>query len=87
MNGGSGNHAPGRGGVGGDLPGGGQGHLGEHRADQFINQYGEQHNVADDSTLRPEIGGNGDGHTQRHTGLGEQGDAQIFGNGRDAGCG
>ena len=54
---GGGNHAAAGNGVGLDLPGGGEGDFGHHRAYQLIDQHGEQGDVADDGPLGTKLGG------------------------------
>ena len=56
-----------------------QGAFGQCRTYQFVNQHAEENDVAD--LVAVGEGGGGHGHAQGYTGLGQQGDAQVFGDG------
>ena len=64
--------------LGFDLSCKGQGTLGQGRADQLIHQHAEEDHIANQTAIGQGCGG--DCHTQGHTGLGQQGDAQVLGN-------
>ena len=71
-------------GLGRDFSGSRQGNLGQDGAYQLVDQHGEEDDAAHDGTLGTEVCGDGGGHTQSHTGLGQQGDAQVFAHGLGA---
>ena len=60
-----------------DLACGLQGHFGQQRADQLVDQNGEQRNVADQIALRAELARR-HAHAERDAGLRQQGDAEIL---------
>ena len=61
-----------------DIAGPGQGHFGQSRAHQFIDQDAEQDDAANDFAGFPQFCRHGDGHAQGDAGLGKQRDAQVF---------
>ena len=63
-----------------DVTGLGEGLTGQQRAEQLIDQYGEEDDVADQLALSSQLPGS-DAHTQRHTCLRQQRDAQILAHG------
>lgn len=70
-----------------NVTGFGQSPLGEGRTNQFIDQHGEQDDVPDQGTFgtaKDTVGGGA--HAQGHTGLGQQGDAQVLLHGFRALC-
>ena len=56
-------------------------HAGQERSDQFVDQYAEQDDIADQSSLFSTQRLGGHDHAQGHTGLREQGNAQVFADG------
>ena len=66
------------GGLGPDITGGGQSHLGQRRTNQLVNQNREQNDVADQTTLVAAQLHSSDRHTERNARLWEQGNTQIF---------
>ena len=60
-----------------DLAGGLQGHFGQQRADQLVDEDGEQRDVADEVALRAELARR-HAHAERDAGLRQQGDAEIL---------
>ena len=55
-----------------------QGNFGEEGAYQLVDQHREQGDVGYHRAVLAQTCLGLNGHTQRHTGLGQQGDAQIF---------
>jgi len=60
-----------------DLAGGLQGHFGQQRTDQLVDEDGEQRDVADEVALRAELARR-HAHAERDAGLRQQGDAEIL---------
>ena len=59
-----------------DFACGKQGTLCERRADEFIHQHGEQHDVAHDAAVCK--GRSGERHAERHAGLRQKRDAEML---------